>query len=514
MSLPKEPRQKMINMMYLVLTALLALNVSAEILNAFKTVNESLDKANTVLINDNNNLYTSLAAKEKLGETRDKAAIWAPKAYRAEALSKAAYDSIEDLKRMLREEAGYSLAKGDTAFHNWSGNLDASTRLMDKDGEGQKLLQMLTKYKADLLAIDPEIAKEFATKLPLDLEKPKSEEGNTTGDWTTAYFHLTPAIAAVTILAKFQNDIKNSENQIVTYCHNKIGAVIVRFDKTGVITGANSSYVMPGEKLSVYAGVGAFSSAAQPTITINGEPRPVDEDGKATKDIIVGGSGKQNVKVNVSYRNQDGKVFTETKEIEYTVGTPSGVAVSADKMNVLYIMGATPNPITISGGSGSEKIQAGFSNLSVGEIKHIQGSAFEAYPKLPGEQTINVTIDGKTTGKKFRVKYLPDPAAFVGSKKGGAIPSADFKAIGGLITRLEASDFEAPFKVISYKLGAIGGSISQYAQASNEGNRWTGAALAIVARATPGTNIFFDEIRVVGPDGRPREISPIYFSLK
>ena len=514
MSLPKEPRQKMINMMYLVLTALLALNVSAEILNAFKTVNESLDKANTVLINDNNNLYSSLAAKEKANETRDKALIWAPKAYKAEALSKFAYDSIEDLKRMLREEAGYSMAKGDTAFHNWSGNLDASTRLMDKGGEGQKLLQMLTKYKADLLAIDPEIAKEFATKLPLDLDKPKSEEGNTTGDWTTAYFHMTPAIAAVTILAKFQNDIKNSENQIVTYCHNKIGAVEIRYDKTGVIYGANSTYLMPGDKLSVYAGVGAFSSAAQPTITIGGKTVAVDQDGKATSDIIVGGGGKQSIKISVTYKDQDGKVQTIPKEIDYTVGTPSGVAVSADKMNVLYIMGATPNPITISGGSGSEKIQAGFANASVGEIKHVQGSAFEAFPKVPGEQTINVTIDGKTTGKKFRVKYLPDPAAFIGSKKAGAIPSADFKAIGGLITRLENSDFEASFKVISYKLGAIGGGISQYAQQTNEGNRWSGAAAAIVARATPGTNIFFDEIRVVGPDGRTREISPTFFSLK
>jgi len=290
--------------------------------------------------------------------------------------------------------------------------------------------------------------------------------------------------------------------------------VEIRYDKTGVIYGANSTYLMPGDKLSVYAGVGAFSSAAQPTITIGGKTVAVDQDGKATSDIIVGGGGKQSIKISVTYKDQDGKVQTIPKEIDYTVGTPSGVAVSADKMNVLYIMGATPNPITISGGSGSEKIQAGFANASVGEIKHVQGSAFEAFPKVPGEQTINVTIDGKTTGKKFRVKYLPDPAAFIGSKKAGAIPSADFKAIGGLITRLENSDFEASFKVISYKLGAIGGGISQYAQQTNEGNRWSGAAAAIVARATPGTNIFFDEIRVVGPDGRTREISPTFFSLK
>jgi hypothetical protein len=174
-------------------------------------------------------------------------------------------------------------------------------------------------------------------------------------------------------------------------------------------------------------------------------------------------------------------------------------------------MGATPNPITISAGSGSEKIVA---SMTGGEIKHVQGSSFEAYPKVVGEQTVNVTIDGKTSGKKFRVKYLPDPAAFVGTKSGGSMPSAEFKVMGGLITRLVNCEFEAPFKVISYKLGAIGGGISQYVQATNDGNRWTGNAATIVSRSTPGTNIFFDEIRVVGPDGRQREIQPIFFSLK
>src|ERR1700712_3037726 len=150
MALPKEPRQKMINMMYLVLTALLALNVSVEILNAFKTVDNSLDKANGVLTADNNIIYKSLADKAAANETRDKAAIWAPKAYKAQAYSKAAYDSIESLKTRLLAEAGYSEARGDTAFHNWSGNLDASTRLMDNYGEGKKLLALLTTYKQNM----------------------------------------------------------------------------------------------------------------------------------------------------------------------------------------------------------------------------------------------------------------------------------------------------------------------------------------------------------------------------
>ena len=106
---------------------------------------------------------------------------------------------------------------------------------------------------------------------------------------------MTPAIAAMTILSKFQNDVKSSEAQMIDYCHKKIGEVVIRYDQTGVIYGANSTYLMPGEKLSVYAGVGAFSSAAQPTITINGQAVKVDADGKASLDMTASGSGHYKV---------------------------------------------------------------------------------------------------------------------------------------------------------------------------------------------------------------------------
>src|ERR1700722_6901527 len=105
MSLPKEPRQKMINMMYLVLTAMLALNVSAEILNAFKTVNTSIIKSNDVITEKNNVTYTSLDQKLKQPETKVLAEIWAPKAKEAQKLSAEVYDYIQGLKDKLVEEA-------------------------------------------------------------------------------------------------------------------------------------------------------------------------------------------------------------------------------------------------------------------------------------------------------------------------------------------------------------------------------------------------------------------------
>jgi gliding motility-associated protein GldM len=506
MSIPKEPRQKMINMMYLVLTALLAMNVSSEILNAFKTVNSSIVNANGVLTGNNNTIYSSFAAKLADAKTREKANIWMPKAVQAQKLSNEVYAHIDELKQQLMKEAKYD-PKGDTV--SWTDNLDASTRLMDKQGKGEELRKKLEALKKNLLAIDPAIGKEFANKLPIDLTVPKSQTGNKNPSWTTNYFYMTPAIAATTILSKFQNDVKSAENQIVTYCHSQVDAVAVRFDKYGFVGGLSSSYLMPGEKVTVYSGLGATSSAAQPNITINGRPVGLNADGLATAEFDAGGTGSHNINVSIKYVNQEGIPQTINKTLEYTVGAPSGIAVSADKMNVLYI--GVDNPLTITAGVGSEKVTASFTG---GSISKVSGSKYIAKPTNPGEHTITVRAENKSTPVKFRVKYLPKPATFVGASRGGSVSASTFKAQGGLIARLEDSEFEAPYRVVSYRLGASGGAFPVYQEAANDGNKWSGSAASIVAKATPGTSIYFDQIRVIGPDGRNVEVPPMVFNLK
>ena len=99
MSLPKEPRQKMINMMYLVLTALLALNVTSEVLNAFKTVNNSLLKSTGVINDKNTDIYNSLAEKAKDPQTAAKAAPWVP---RAEKVKQMAADNLDGREFICR----------------------------------------------------------------------------------------------------------------------------------------------------------------------------------------------------------------------------------------------------------------------------------------------------------------------------------------------------------------------------------------------------------------------------
>lgn len=527
MALPKEPRQKMINMMYLVLTALLALNVSSEILNAFKVVNNSIGTSNSLISAKNDATYKQFSKDLEKAETKAQAQIWAPRATDVQKISADMFSYIENLKQELKKESKLKVDKNGVETFS-EDNLDAATRLMDKNGKGKELYDKLGAYKNQVLAAlkveefqDPNTKAKvaaaiegFRKSIPIDLNVPKGQSGkeysNDAKGWTTNYFHMTPTIAALTILSKFQNDVKNTEAQIVDYCHQQIGAVEVIYDEFEAIAQANTSYAMAGDDIEITAGVGAFSAAAKPTISINGQIIPLSG-GKAVYKTKASGVGERTIPVKIEYTKPNGEKAVKNEMVKYTVGTPSGASVFLEKMNVLYI--GVDNPLTISGGStGSERVKVSFPN---GTITKVSGDRYIAKPAgNPALSKIIVNADGKNYEFPMRVKSLPNPAGFVGAKKGGAIGAAEFKAIGALIAKLEDSDFEAPFRVVSYKLAAIGGGITTYTEAVNEGNRWNGSAAAIVQRATPGTNIFFDNIRVVGPDGKNREIQPMVFSLK
>jgi gliding motility-associated protein GldM len=531
MSLPKEPRQKMINMMYLVLTALLALNVSAEILNAFKTVNNSITTSNLVVSQKNDLTYSSFTKALNDPQTMANAKIWAPKGFEIQKISVGMYKTLDGMKQRLKMESQLEVSKdGKEKFND--ANLDAATRVFDKEGEGKVLFDSLTEYKKQMLAVlnpaefanNPVLQKEvarakadFERQLPLDLSVPLSQTGaaksnDSVKDWVTNYFHMTPTIAAITILSKFQNDVKNSESQMVDYCYKQIGSVKVVFDKFEAFAGTNATYLMPGDELNITAGIGAFSKAATPDIYINGAHQSLNPDGVADFKTKVEGAGEHTMEVKIEYTKPDGTKETITKPVKYTVGLPSGASIFLEKMNVVYI--GVENPMTISGGSvGREKVHVSFASPG-GSISNTGGDHYIAKATTPGMSKIVINANGKNFEFPIRVKNLPLPGGFIGSKKGGSISSAEFKAIGGLIARLEDSDFEAPFKVVSYTLGAEGGGLAAYTQANNDGNRWSGNAAGIVSRATPGTHIFFDQIRVIGPDGKQREIAPMVFSLK
>ena len=210
MALPKEPRQKMINIMYLVLTAILALNVSAEILNAFKVVDSSLSKSNQSIEGSNKTIFESLRQKMAKPETAEKAAIWGPKAEEAKKYADVLYNKIESYRDSLMRISGYNPEAGVKNYKE--DDLEAATRLFGNGPGGKnlgpQLEQKLKDYKAAMLAIDPEINKEFSNTLAVD-GKPATGQDGKQKSFTDAYFHMTPTVAGLTLLSKFQNNVKN-----------------------------------------------------------------------------------------------------------------------------------------------------------------------------------------------------------------------------------------------------------------------------------------------------------------
>lgn len=501
--LPKDPRQKMINVMYLVLTAILALNVSNEVINAFKVVDKSLITSNNNISASNNTLYKSLEEKLTKPESKEKAAIWEPKAMQARKLSADMMTYMDSLKLALKHAADLKM-KWDSKLNDSvedyrEDNLDASTRLFETNGEGDKLKARLEQYKAQMLAIDPSIKSQFANNFPVNTTPPLSLEGKEK-DFTQAFFHMTPTVAALTMLSKFQNNVKNAESMVVTYCHSQIGAVEVHMDQVGVLVGQSSNYLMPGQELTVTAGVGAYSSTVKSNITINGSPVNL-VNGQGTYKTTVSGAGDHTVQINGSFIGEDGKPVPIHQTVTYTVGTPGGAAVMLDKMNVFYI--GVPNPVTISSGTGWDKTHV---SMAGGSLSPSGGPGkFTVKVSNPGKASISVNADGKVSTYDFRVKRIPDPILMVGPSAGGRIQSVVFKNQNFARADLKDFDFDAHFNIVSATLYFSGANFGNVQQAEIHGGSLDGVKSQL-QKCIPGTSVTFDNVKVQGPDGIVRSI--------
>ena len=509
MALPREPRQKMINVMYLVLTAILALNVSAEVINAFKVVDRSLITSNDNIKATNETLYKSLSDKlNDPKQNQEKVKEWNDKAQKAKTFSAEIDAYINDLKKQLKEGANLRMVEKDGVMVEdfKEDNLDASTRLFETNGKGPELKDKLENYKKAMLDLDPKIKAQFANNFPVTTDPPPSQEGGKK-DFTTSFFHMTPTVAALTMLSKFQNNVKNAESQIVTYCHNQIGAVEVHMDKSNILVGQNSNYLMPGQELVVTAGVGAYSSTTSSSITVNGSPISMTA-GQGEYKTTVSGSGDHTIEVNGSFIGEDGKPVPVHQTVKYTVGTPGGAAVMLDKMNVFYI--GVDNPVTISSGTGWDKTKV---SMSGGTLTPAGGPGkFIVKVSAVGDASITVNADGKPNTYPFRVKRIPDPIFMVGNSKGGRIQSVMFKNQQFCRAELENFDFLARFSVISATVYFSGANFSNVQAVPINGGNLT-SLQAQLAKCIPGTSVTFDNVKVQGPDGTVRVIQGPGFIL-
>jgi len=533
------PRQKMINMMYLVLTALLALNVSNEVLNAFKLVNDGLLGTNISLNNKNEGIYK--AFRKQLDLDKAKAEPLYKKAQQAQNASKEFVEYVEKYKKQIIKEAGgIDPESGDIVQRD---NIDVATRIfVEANGKNGKELRkkILDSRNLMLSLVDEKDRAAFDKSITLNAEYKKAK-GEADKGWEFATFNHVPTTAAVTLLTKFQSDAIASEGAIIEYLIKKIGEADIKFDKLAAKVIAPSSYIMQGNTYKADIFVAAYSSTQNPDVFLGGltdkfkrdpetgdlmEYKSADENpplSGAQKIDVLNGFGKYEVSGSgVGERKYSGAVRIKDPlggyiyypfEAAYQVAGKA-VAVSPTKMNVFYIGVDNPVKITVAGVQPQDVI----ASMDGGELTKSDAPNYVVRVKTPGTAKITVSakVDGKTMPmgvEEFRVRRIPDPIPTVGGQKlPTKVPIAKIRSTAGLVALLENFEFEARYNIISYKM--------MYKPKSDDivddvasGPLFSDKMKAFMGRAKPKDIILFDEIKAMGPDGVPRKLGQLFFEI-
>ena len=513
----ETPRQKMIGMMYLVLTALLALNVSVEILNAFLVVNESMETTNKTFNSKTTDFYSGF--EKQFQNEPDKVGPYWEKAKQARKLSdnlkayinNAKFEAIAKSERIPLDSAkvkplylmGTKDKYDETTVYFIGGSSDGSK------GKAGEMKRTIAKYKEDLLKlIEPGDQKSI--KIGLDLKGPFYDADHREQNWEMHNFYHTILAADVTILNKLVAEVQNAELDVVTHLRSKIGAMDFKIDQVGATVVPKSQYVFMGESYEAEVFVTARDTKQEFTANIGGLRTSVDGVIKVT--LPASSPGPKTVTGTVNMKKPDGTIVATPVKFDYIVAPPS-LSVSATKMNVFYI--GVDNPVSISaGGVSPDQINASITNGSIGR----NGAAWVVRPATVGTASVSVSAKlgdrMKNMGAvEYRVKNVPSPEAFIANSNGGAVSKDLVLASGAIIPRMPADfEFNLNFIVTGFKFsGNRKGDIIDY---SGNGNSLTAQMKDFIRGARRGEKIILEDIFAKGPDGKSRKLNSIVLTLQ
>ncbi|MEI2695417.1 MAG: GldM family protein [Saprospiraceae bacterium] len=523
MSIPKQPRQLMINIMYLVLTALLALNVSAEIFNAFKLVNNSLKDSNAALDKSNDALVPSI---DKRSKAKPEFARFAERAPMAVQYGKEFTEYVNSVLDDLIDKSGNKngsvddgdyIVVGDHKDLKGKKNKDVTTREMVNNKKGVELKNKILEYRTKFLSlIDDSLRTSMEAEISLNIDDETWKHSKNKHSWEEFTFKQMPLGACLPIFTKFINDAKSSENAVLNHFSKKLSGEDVVLDKFTVISSPKKNYVIKGEPFETTIALAASTSKSTSTkvgLSVNGSNLTVSAEGEAIWKTVPGDVGIKKYTAVASVTNPvTNKTDTYRKEFEFEVGERS-CNVAAEKMNVFYI--GVDNPVAISAaGIPSNQLTVSASGGGINMNKQ-GGGKYIATVSTPGEATITLSGGGlQATGFKFRVKRIPTPIPMLSDKRGGAMPNGVFKAQQGVIPVLEGFEFDAKCTIQGYNLVRV--APRQDAQiVANTGGRFSPQASALINAAKPGDRYLFELIKGRCPgDAAARDLGDMSFQIK
>jgi gliding motility-associated protein GldM len=534
---PETPRQKMINMMYLVLTALLALNVASEVLESFRIVDASLTQTINNVNRKNDQIYGAFDAAYIQNPTKVKE--WKDKADEVRKQSSEIIVKIKDLKELLVLESGgiplktadpdFVLgsedpivvnSKGDTIAIKKEDDLNKPSEIMIRQKKAEDLKNSINFYRDFLIGyIDEQDPLRETISKQLDTSDPKAKlaEGGEKKSWETLHFENKPLIAVITLLSKMQIDIQNAETNVISALYSRIDAASFKFNRLGARILAKSTYVFEGDQFEAEIFLAAEDTTQQPEIFVNNAKLNM-RDGKGIYTTTATKVGTFKWGGLIKYKNPEGNVNSYPFEGEYQVGRPN-VTISPTKMNVFYLGIANPIEVSVPG-IASENLVVTGTNLRIEK----NGDNYFVYPSkvdMLGKNT-SITVTAKIDGESrsmgspvtFRVKEVPDPIATIGGKNGGPLRKEELIAEDGIFAELKDFDFDLKFRITQFdvSLSGAGGYVNLYKSTSN---KFTAEQKAQFSKLAPGSLIYIDNIMAKGDDGlNARPLAPISFKIR
>ena len=513
-----SPRQRMINLMYIVLTAMLALNVSSDVLNGFSQVHEGIQRTNLNMSARNEVQFRYL--EDIYNRNPEKAGVWYERGMELRGKANGLYDEIEALKTAIAKAAD-----GDEGDYNHIKNNDdleaaSVTMLNPSTMRGAQLRKSIDGFRDYVVTLITDSAKKASVleMLSTKVQNKPGTVGETT--WESKLFENMPSVAAVTMLAKLQNDIRQAESEALGNLITNVDIGDVRVNELNAYVIPNSTMVMRGGTYSANIVLAAIDTTQRPTVYINGTKL---SNPNGLYEFTASSTGTHDYSGYIEVLRGDGTVAQHPFKSSYTVIEPMAT-ISPTMMNVLYA--GISNPISISvPGVPMNAVQATMTNGTLTR----NGDLWQASPGKVGTEaviTVTANLDGRSMNvgsMTFRVRKLPDPTVYLPVKDGNGntvhykgspkrISKAQLMSAEGLGAAIDDDILNVTYQVVSFStvfFDQMGNMIPEV----SDGSRFSSRQKEQFKRLKNGKSFFISNVKAKGPDGITRDISPMEVAL-
>lgn len=507
-----SPRQKMINLMYLVFIAMMALNMSKEVLSAFGLMNEKLTDSNAIATERNTAFMAGLA--EKASEQPEKYTPLKEKAEKVSQLSNEFNSYIEQLKADILEETDdptdyETMDKSVTLDGKWfeGGNKTAAAK---------EFVEKVNTYRDGVAAAIREV-KEVDAAVANDVEKTfataevKNRDGRPV-DWLKYNFEGFPMVASITKLTQMQADVKTTESKVLSALLAGQQASELSFSNYEAIVVPEKTAFFSGESFKGRVVLGRFDATLKPTkVEVNGKEQTKVENGQIMLEFPAGNVGEQDVKGELQFLEGGETVSIPIKSSYAVIPKPNSAVIAADKMNVVYR--GVNNPMTISiPGVPSVNATAPGLKKAGGAGKYVMNvttvKAREVSIKVSGKLPNGSSV---SDSKKFRIKDIPRPVGTVRGEDGSIKMARNALEISSIGAILPDFDFDIKLKVTGFKFKVEG-----QPTVSVRGGRLDSKAKAALRKAKRGSSVQIIDIKAqltTNSSYKLKKISPVIVEL-